>query len=341
MKTNRVVESLVQKYIENHPNTPLSEVVKHFVAIGFSRASVYRWAKSAQQPSESVRKVRRAYPVRIATKGNIQKLKQFFDHKSGRSQRSFAKRLGCSQAYISHMLKKHTDIRCYKKTKRPLMTDKQMAEARPKCRAMYNKYKNTDFVIDDESYFLLSHNDLPGNDCFYSSDRSETPDKVMCDYQAKFPSKLLVWLAISPKGVSKPYFRRSGMAINQTAYLEILKNNLEPFILSNYKQGGYVFWPDLASSHYAHSVQDYLKSKGIPLVPKDINPANVPKARPIEDFWGNLKAKVYEGDWKANSLEELRRRIEYCLKNLDLKFVQHHMLGVRTRLGRIMKYGIP
>jgi hypothetical protein len=71
-------------YIKNNPNTPLSEVVKNFVAIGCSRASVYRWAKSAQQPEK---KVRRPYPVKIATKGNIQKLKRFFDHRSGRSQR--------------------------------------------------------------------------------------------------------------------------------------------------------------------------------------------------------------------------------------------------------------
>ena len=30
-----------------------------------------------------------------------------------------------------------------------------------------------------------------------------------------------------------------------------------------------------------------------------MNPANVLKARPIEDFWANLKQKVYEKDWKA------------------------------------------
>lgn len=341
MKTNKVLESRVQKYIEKHPNIRLSEVVKQFVAIGCSRSSVYRWAKSALQPRVGGRNKGRAYPARIATKGNIQKLKRYFNHKSGRSQRSFARRLRCSQGYVSRMLKKHTDIQCYKKTKRPLMTDKQRAVARPKCRAMYDRYKKTDFVIDDESYFLLSHNDLPGNDRFYSNDRNDTPDQVMYDDKAKFPSKLLVWLAISPKGVTKPHFRHSGLAIDQTAYLEILKNNLEPFLHSKYSQGGYVFWPDLASSHYARSVQNYLKSKGIPVVPKDINPANVPKARPIEDFWGNLKAKVYEGDWKANNLAQLKRRIEYCLKNLDSNFVQRHMLGVRTRLGRIWKKGIP
>lgn len=101
------------------------------------------------------------------------------------------------------------------------MTVKQREGARPKCRAMYDQYKNTDFVIDDESYFLLSHNDLPGNDRFYSNDRNETPAQAMYDDKAKFLSKLLVWLAISLKGVSKPYFRQSSLAINQTVYIDI------------------------------------------------------------------------------------------------------------------------
>lgn len=242
---------------------------------------------------------------------------------------------------ISHLIKKHTDLPCYKKSKRPLMTDKQEQQARSKCRKMYYRYRGTDFVIDDESYFPLSHNGLPGNDRFYSSNRSETPNEVKYDRQAKFEPKLLVWLAISPKGVSKPYFCRSGLAIDQYVYLDIIKNNLKPFLLSNYRQGGYVFWPDLASSHYARSVLDYLKTEEIPVMQKDINPANVPKARPIEDFWGNLKALVYEGGWKAKNIEELKRRITSCLKNLDLKLVQNHMVGVRTRLGRIWKNGLP
>ena len=32
-----------------------------------------------------------------------------------------------------------------------------------------------------------------------------------------------------------------------------------------------------------------MKSEKIPYVPKDMNPANVPEARAIEDFWAILK----------------------------------------------------
>ena len=46
--------------------------------------------------------------------------------------------------------------------------------------------------------------------------------------------------------------RPSGMAINQEVYLnECIEKRLVPFVQEHYKNGKYVFWPDLASSHYA------------------------------------------------------------------------------------------
>jgi hypothetical protein len=74
----------------------------------------------------------------------------------------------------------------------------------------------------------------------------------------------------------------------------MLKNKLVPFIREKYLDNQYVFWPDLASSHYAKTVQEYLKCENINYVPKDQNPAFLPKARVIEGFWGILKQKVYE-----------------------------------------------
>ncbi|RNA22474.1 glucosylceramidase 4 [Brachionus plicatilis] len=69
-----------------------------------------------------------------------------------------------------------------------------------------------------------------------------------------------------------------------------------------------------------------------------MNPANVPKARPIEDCWGNLKAKVYEGDWKAINLKQLENKICTCLSNMDPKVVQNDVKTVRSRLDIIRRH---
>ena len=42
-----------------------------------------------------------------------------------------------------------------------------------------------------------------------------------------------------------------------------------------------------------------MKSEKIPYVPKDMNPANVPEARAIEDFSALLKRDVYKDGWSA------------------------------------------
>ena len=282
------------KLMENQPDLPNDELVRRFANIGLNAATVRRWVRLARSGDGPERKIPTGRPAEIASKENISKLKKSFNHKDGRSQTRSAKKLGCSQPYISKMLKKYTKIRHFKKQKKPHLTDQQRIVARPKCRRLILRYGDDEFIIDDESYFGLSCATLPGNDSYYSDDRDKTPDKVKCYYKQKYPIRLLVWLAISPRGITQPYFVKSNLAINQEVYQEILKSHLIPFIKRYYSTGGYVFWPDLASSHYASSVQDYLKSGKVVFVPKDINPANVPKARPIEDFWGTLKQKVYE-----------------------------------------------
>ena len=47
---------------------------------------------------------------------------------------------------------------------------------------------------------------------------------------------------------------------------------------------------------------------------ESINPPNVPQARPIENFWGSLAQKVYEGGWEANSEIAIKRRIGSKIK---------------------------
>jgi hypothetical protein len=277
-KMHEGIKSDLYKFVRNNPEMPKPDVVHHFLMLGYKRRSLYHWLKAIEQKKSLKRKKGSGRPAAIATKRNIIRIKNHFNHKSGLSQRSYARRLGCTQSYISMILKRSSSIKVRKKFKKPLMKDTQKACVRSKCRTMLTKYRELDFILDDESYFTLDHSAQPGNNIFYSSNVNLTPDNVKYKFQEKYPEKLLVYLAISPKGVSKPFFVPSGLAVNQKVYLEsCVKKVLEPFIRKHYKQGKYVFWPDLASSHYAYTVQDYLKEKNINFVPKWLNPANVPK----------------------------------------------------------------
>ena len=264
-----------------------------FLKFGAPERSLDRWITSLEQEKTLERKIGSGNQKKIATKQSIARLKKAFDHKQGMSQRKMAAKLNCSQTYVWMILKKFTTIRCYKKHKKPQMTELQKKQARPKCRKLLEKYAKCDFILDDKTYFTLSNTTLPGNNRFYSSNVSEKLDSIKNKYIAKFEPKVLLYIAISPLGTSRPLFFKSGLAINQIIYKEIcLKKALIPLIKDKYRHRRYVFWPDLASSHYARSVQNYLTSQKVLFVPKMINPACVPKARPIEDFFGCLKDDV-------------------------------------------------
>jgi len=175
---------------------------------------------------------------------------------------------------------------------------------------------------------------------FYTSNLDATPNEVKLKRKSKYEPKLLVWIALSEKGVSKHYIAPSGQAVNEDVYISKCLVKLKKFIDEAHKNDDIVFWPDLASAHYSNKVQDYLKGENIEYVPRDKNPANVPELRPIEDFWTEIKRLVYADNWQAENLNQLRNRIEYCMKKIDQNRV--HRLGASTftRVDRVRRNGM-
>ena len=99
----------------------------------------------------------------------------------------------------------------------------------------------------------------------------------------KFEPKLLVWMAVSQKGISSIYVHRSTIAIKQETYLhDCIRKRLLSFINRHHKNDNVLFWPDLASSHYSKQVQEFLQANNIKFVQRQQNPPNFPQARPIE-----------------------------------------------------------
>ena len=62
---------------------------------------------------------------------------------------------------------------------------------------------------------------------------------------------------------------------------------------------------------------------------------NEPQARPIENFWGCLAQKVYEGGWEAKTEEQLIRRIQSKIKEFVKKFVESLLEGVKVKFKSI------
>ena len=80
-----------------------------------------------------------------------------------------------------------------------------------RARRLYRMLSNNDFqlIMDDEKYFLLQVQSAPTNRGFYTSDKRTTAPQVKFKRTQKFEAKILVWIAISEKGISKPLFLKT------------------------------------------------------------------------------------------------------------------------------------
>ncbi len=112
-----------------------------------------------------------------------------------------------------------------------------------------------------------------------------------------------------------------------------------PFLRKHHADNNYVFWPDKASSHYSRMSVDFMGARGINFVPKEHNPTNLPMCRPIEDLWGYLVDLVYEGGWRAETLDQLRRRVKSCIKKLDGEAVRASFSSIRQKLRKVYEDG--
>ena len=200
--------------------------------------------------------------------------------RAGISLRRLAPRFKVSyQTVFNHL--KAMGIRYYKKQRARKYIDKQLEEVPTRVRRLYRMLSNNDFqlIMDDEKYFLLQDQLAPTNRVFYTSDKRTTVSQVKFKRTQEFEAKILVWIAIPEKGISKFFVSKQKQAVSQTTYLNrCIMARLIPFIKSHHNKEKVLFWPDLASSHYGHDVLQYLNQNDVQFVDKEFNP----QTRPIE-----------------------------------------------------------
>ncbi|CAF0878179.1 unnamed protein product [Rotaria sordida] len=163
-------------------------------------------------------------------------------------------------------------------------SEEQEKQAKKNCGKLYRKVlTGCEIIMDDEKYFTLSGNNVSCNRYFYSTNPATTPPNIKFRKKAKFEPKVMIWMAISTKGIFDVYVHKSKLGVDQKTYLqECINKRLIPFIDKYHYDGNYLFWPDLASSHYSKVVQERLNQKNIPFISRNDNPPNVPQGRPIE-----------------------------------------------------------
>ena len=315
--------------------------VDHFLAEKIPRATIYSIIQRAENEFGHNRRIgsgRRAIKI---PQNKVNQLKTMINNKDNVSYRKAARKFNVTPSYVHKIIKSKSNIKKRTKIKIPERNEQQKIEAKTKCGRLLRKFPEHEWIIDDESYFTLSHSTINGNNIFYTDDIDSCPSSVKYYTKSKFGEKILIWAAFSSKGMSNIYIVPNGLAVNKELYLnECIIKRLIPFIKQHHQNNNFVFWPDKASSHYAKIVQAYLSSQNIKFVAYEDNPSSLPEARPIEDFWSILKGIVYKDGWEAENIEQLRNRIRYCLQKIDTNLVQALAEGIPKRLDLIRRKGV-
>ena len=198
--------------------------------------------------------------------------------------RSLAEKFGCRREVIKRILDE-MGFNKKKRTEKPKVSPSQairqeerLARALDPRRGSLRPRRGWCIVMDDESYFGLSRHSTSS---FYYQGNKEVPTNIKFKEKTKFESKLMVWAAVSSRGISHFAIFEEKTFMNTTLYIAVIATHLLPFIEKHHGDGKYIFWPDLAPCHYAKETLAKMAELGIRFVPKKENPPAAPEVRPV------------------------------------------------------------
>jgi len=192
--------------------------------------------------------------------------------------------------------------------------------------AFYERYKFWDsefhkVIFSDEKKFNLDGPD--GNQKYWRDPRQP---RQTCFKRNHGGGSVMVWAAFSSFGKTPICFVPG--RINSQMYTDLLESELISFA-EEFHGEDWIFQQDNAPIHVSRYTRSFLESKNIPLLEW---PAISPDLNPIEDLWGILTAKVFEGGRQFDSLKDLKKEIVKKWAAIELSTLQNLANSMPRRL---------
>lgn len=313
---------------QQNPNLSVRDLAKK---LKLPKSTIFSVCKSFDQRLTVDRKVGSGTNRKVCSQQMDKKVVAIIEKNPNLSVRNVARKVGKSKSYVQKV-KQRQGLKTYKVKKVPNRDDKQNFTAKIRAKELYTKFlQNFSCVImDDETYVVEDFRQLPGLGFYTAMQRNAVAERFRTKKVSKFPKKYLIWQAICSCGRKSKCFVSTG-TINKDVYeKECLQKRLLPFIRSHDSPA--LFWPDLASCHYAKSVLEWYKVQEVNYVPKEANPPNCPELRPIEKYWALVKRKLFETKKKANGIDDFKRRWRNGTEDVSEDTVRNLMAGVPQKV---------
>lgn len=183
-------------------------------------------------------------------------------------------------------------------------------------------------MFSDEKKFNL---DGPDGFKYYWHDLRREPRSLM---SRNFGGgTLMVWAAFCFYGRTPLCFITTRM--NSGNYIELLDNVLIQFHeeMSDKCNNEMIFQQDNAAIHVSRLSKSWFESKNLTVLEW---PARSPDLNPIENLWGILARRVYEGGRQFATVHELRSAVTEAWRSIDQSVLEKLIFSMPNRLFEVI-----
>lgn len=319
---------------------------QHFKTEGCPKKPIYNYISKYKDAETVIFKKNPGRTPIIATPQKVKAIKKTFTINPSISNNAAARKVKISKSWLSK-IKVHNSnnqnhklgIRARAKQTAPKYIKDQESRVQKCCKKLYPKMSSKIVIIDDDTYVYADPPETPGMKFFHSANPADVDYQHKVKVKTKFPKKFLVWQAMGSFGhISPPYICEG--TINATVYKTECLKRLLRWVKTLHKLDEVLFWPDLATSHYAKVCTTYLSDQGVDFVLKNDNPPNVPQLRPIKEFWALCKRRYSNLHPGSTEIDVFKRRWGKISKDISKECGKSLMAGLRRKIGLVATKGV-
>ena len=293
------------------------ELKKEGLSISDAYLSKLKNAEIDQIPTGR-RQEKQPRKLRKLSSANFAKLKKLISVTNLPTQRDLAKRFHCSRHFIQYAIKRAgkklvEKPKCHALTAKTI--EKRMKRSRPLYRRLCNERWRR-YVTSDEAWVYMTNTGGQRSVQYVSRNKKRT-DAEPAIHIAN-PEGVMVWVAISADGVSRPLFIEPGAKINAKYYQDKV---LAPFFdKDRLWKTGLTFHHDSAPAHKARTTLQWLDDRNIRYItPGEWTPSSPDLALCDFFLWGYLKSQLNKRT--PRSIDGLKKAIASELQKIPQEMV--------------------
>lgn len=271
------------------------------------------------------------------TKKNINRVKRAIKRKPFQSARNLAKKLGIKRESTRKILKKHLNLKPYKRRKKQLISEKNIKKRLTRCKELKKRFGDVlnpkKILFTDEKIFSIQQTYNRQNNRTWA-ENSDLVRKNDVQTSQK-PKGVMVWAGITRNGKTPLIFFKEGLKVNQHIYKKMLENKLLPWTKKHFKNQFWTFQQDSARPHTAKSVQNWIKNNFPDFINSQEWPPSSPDLNPMDySIWGILESRVCTKNYSVSLLKE---KIKTEWRKLKLETIQKCYDNWEKRIQKCIK----